>query len=435
MLKQALSVTLSLSALLSPLAFAASALAVTPSWDTTGNYVITVNYLGTDYMHDVSLIQSPLGVLTGGGGSPAGANVYTWQITSGTVVGNTIDFMANYTATADAVTPLTTMHMTGIIAAGGMMSGTWSDNYQGGERTGTWSATTGTATAVMAGTLSAEDFGVVSYDSGLGMIKGYTAGFGLTDATMASATAVVVKLYAAGDVLLQTNTAMILKFNADVTGTQFSSPFDVSGTFNYATDGYWTNVRAAQYGQSVPAVKVVAMVTLANGKVVTAQNTEPTGDPTTIYASTTATTTPDGTLSGTVVSSDGVLAVTSVDMIDTSAIANGSFNDGWKYVFNITAPTSESNLAMKFSDWLMTAGSSTIPVGSHMRISSAQADPAGATILLTGANIYSSPALHMISDLNAGLDGRQVEITVDVAVPAGTPQGAYTTTYGVQSNP
>jgi hypothetical protein len=423
MLKQALSITLSLSALLSPFAIATSALAVAPMWDTTGNYVITVNYLGTDYLHDVTLAQSNTGVLTGNGGSPSGAHVYTWQIASGSVVGNTIDFMANYTATADAVTPLTTMHVTG----------TWSDNYQGGERTGTWSATTGTAKVITSDSLAAEDFGVVSYDSGLGMIKGYTAGFGLTDAAMASATAVVVKLYAAGDVLLQTNTAIIPKFNADITGTQFSSPFDVSGAFNYGADGYWTNVREAQYGQSVPAVKVVATVTLANGKVVSAQNTEVTGDASSIY--TNATTTPDGSLGGTVVQADGVLAVTSVDMIDTSAIANGSFSDGWKYVFHITAPTSESNLAMKFSDWLMTAGSSTIPVGSHMRISSAQADNAGATILLTGANIYSTPNLHMTSDLNSSLDGRQVEITVDVAVPAGTPVGAYTTTYGVQSNP
>lgn len=137
--------------------------------------------------------------------------------------------------------------------------------------------------SLFTGTLSAEDFGVVNYDTGLGMIKGYTAGFGLADNTFAGATSVVVKLYSAGDVLLQTNTAILPKFNADITGTQFSSPFDVSGAFDYATDGYWTNVRETQFGQSVPATKVVATVTLANGKVVTATNTNLTGDPTTIY--------------------------------------------------------------------------------------------------------------------------------------------------------
>ncbi|MEK7081038.1 MAG: hypothetical protein AAB902_01465 [Patescibacteria group bacterium] len=139
-----------------------------------------------------------------------------------------------------------------------------------------------TGTDTLLGTLSAEDFGVVNYDTGLGILKGYTAGFGLTDAVFTDATSVVVKLYSVGDVLLQTNT-----FNTAntplITGNQISSPFDVSGTFNYATDGYWTNVREPQYGQSVPAVKVIATVTLTNGKVVTAENTNLTGDPTTIY--------------------------------------------------------------------------------------------------------------------------------------------------------
>lgn len=135
------------------------------------------------------------------------------------------------------------------------------------------------------GALSPEDFGVVEYEVSeeLGTLAGYSAGFGVSDATLAGATSVVVKLYAAGDVLLQTNTAILPKFNADITGTQFSSPFDVSGSFDYAADGYWTNSRETEYGQSVPAVKVVATVTLANTKVVTATNTTLVGDPTTVY--------------------------------------------------------------------------------------------------------------------------------------------------------
>ena len=139
-------------------------------------------------------------------------------------------------------------------------------------------------TSSLPGSLSAEDFGVVNYDTGLGILKGYTAGFGLTDATFAGAQSVVVKLYR-GTTLLQTNTGIMPKINADVTGVQISSPFDVSGTFNYVTDGYWTNVRASQYGQSVAANRVVATVTLANGKIVTAENTILTGDPTTIFSS------------------------------------------------------------------------------------------------------------------------------------------------------
>lgn len=276
---------LSFALLFASVGSAIPALAATPNWNTSGAYVVAFNYLGTDYSHDMVLAQNGAGLLTGSGGSPSGANVYTWVITSGSVSGDTIDFLANYTATADAVTPLTTMHVTGTVASNGTMSGTWTDNYQGGARAGTWTSTSGTAVAIpiapVPATLSAEDFGVVNYDTGLGMLKGYSAGFGLTGATFAGAQSVVVKLYA-GSKLLQTNTATA-KLGVDVTGTQISSPFDVSGNFAYGTDGYWVNVKKSQYGQSVPATRVVATVKLANGTVVTAENSILAGDPTTIY--------------------------------------------------------------------------------------------------------------------------------------------------------
>jgi hypothetical protein len=139
-------------------------------------------------------------------------------------------------------------------------------------------------------TLAAEDFGVVNYDTGLGQLKGYTAGFGLTGATFEDVQSVVVQLYS-GATLLQTNTATA-KVGDEITGNQISSPFDVSGNFDYATDGYWTNVREAEYGQSVPATRVVATVTLESGQVVTAENTNLSGDPTTIYPEVVVPTTP-----------------------------------------------------------------------------------------------------------------------------------------------
>ncbi len=128
------------------------------------------------------------------------------------------------------------------------------------------------AVAVSPGSLLAEDFGVMNVSG----VKGYTAGFGLTNATFAGAKSVVMKLYASST-LLQTNTATS-KVGTDITGIQISSPFDVLGTFDYAADGYWTNVRGSEYGLNLAPTKVVATVTLANGKVVTAENTVLTGD-------------------------------------------------------------------------------------------------------------------------------------------------------------
>src|SRR6185436_11597728 len=106
-MKKILSFTASvvtLALLASSFGFASQAEAAT-TWDTTGSYVVAFNYLGSDYAHDMILTQDSAGNLTGNGGSPAGANVYTWVITSGSVSGDTIDFLANYTATPDAVVP------------------------------------------------------------------------------------------------------------------------------------------------------------------------------------------------------------------------------------------------------------------------------------------------------------------------------------------
>ncbi len=128
-----------------PFANATPAFAAAPNWDTTGAYTISFDLGGTPYVHDLSLTQTGAS-LVGNGGYPAGGpQTYTWILTSGAVDGDSISFTANYTASADAVTPQTTMIVNGTIANDGTMSGTWSDNYQAGARNGTWMSVTGTA--------------------------------------------------------------------------------------------------------------------------------------------------------------------------------------------------------------------------------------------------------------------------------------------------
>ena len=165
-----------------PLGFAISArAAVPPNWNVTGSYVANFNYLSTNYPHDISLTQDMSGNLTGSGGNPAGGtHVNSWVTDSGSVSGNAISFTAHYTAPAAAVTPLTTMTVNGTIATSGAMSGTWSDNFQGGARSGTWTTISGTSSPIVVSTstpsLAAQDFGVVNYDTGTstGMPVSYT---------------------------------------------------------------------------------------------------------------------------------------------------------------------------------------------------------------------------------------------------------------------
>ena len=143
----------------------------------------------------------------------------------------------------------------------------------------------------------------------------------------------------------------------------------------------------------------------------------------------------DGTIGGTVVGGApfGILGVTSITTVNNTATANGIFAVGWKYIFNITVPTNESHLAMKFADWTMTGGTNTIPVANNVQISSTQADIT-TPVILTAANTYSTPTLHMTGDLDPVMNGMQVQVLVETAIPLNSSNGSYTTSYGVNTN-
>lgn len=110
--------------------------------------------------------------------------------------------------------------------------------------------------------LSSESF--VTWNQG--GITGYDAGFALNNATFDQASSVVIKLYS-GETLLQTNTAI----SGKLTGSQFLTLFDTSLNFDYAKDGYFTNIKEAEYGKNLIPTKVVATVTIG-GEVITATN-------------------------------------------------------------------------------------------------------------------------------------------------------------------
>ncbi|MGH7141150.1 MAG: beta strand repeat-containing protein [Minisyncoccia bacterium] len=130
------------------------------------------------------------------------------------------------------------------------------------------------------------------------------------------------------------------------------------------------------------------------------------------------------------------LAVTGIDATKTFATPDGSFDDGWQWVFHVTVPENETNLQMKFDDFTGLS-TTTIPAANDIRFYSAQSTNATAStsaIVIAGANAYSSTmTLNPSADLSASAAGRQINITVDVAVPAGTSGGAYSTSYGINT--
>lgn len=139
-----------------------------------------------------------------------------------------------------------------------------------------------------------------------------------------------------------------------------------------------------------------------------------------------------GDVTGGSASTTGALHVDSVHQVRGTATAGGGYDQGWEWVFRVTVPSNEPDLAMKFADWTHSDTTSHIGTANNMRISSAQAASTSA-ITITGADTYSSPNLHITGDLDPNAPGMQVDVVVEMQVPSSTLNGSYTTNYSVRS--
>lgn len=129
------------------------------------------------------------------------------------------------------------------------------------------------------------------------------------------------------------------------------------------------------------------------------------------------------------------LLVTSIDTVRGTATADGVFADGWEWILHLVVPDVENNFAMKFSDFTSPSSSSTIPAMNNIRIFSAQSSNASTTssALVESGNGYSAD-MRLTGDTSTTTAGRQIDVHVQVAVPAGTPTGGpYTTIFGALS--
>ena len=196
---------------------------------------------------------------------------------------------------------------------------------------------------------------------------------------------------------------------------------DWTGTAPYSLVGYTYGQSLQQAANATPTLTPPSFTNLTSNKYVIVWNHD--------CANT------NGEIGGNVTGGlgNGELEVTSIETVNGNAVANGTFASGWKHIFNVTVPSDETDVAMKFANWAQTGGPGVILVANNMRISSAQANNGGATILLTAANVYSTPDLTMTVDLDPLLAGIQVKILVETSIPVGSNNGAYTTTYGIQT--
>lgn len=146
------------------------------------------------------------------------------------------------------------------------------------------------------------------------------------------------------------------------------------------------------------------------------------------------------------------IVVDEVITVSNAATADDTYLNGWHYIYKITVNTDETDLYVKFTNWLHTNLSDTVAANGNMRalFNTTDGSGMGATVGLTNADIISgfgdissyeigndytdqTTAMDITGMDTSTADGRQVQFDVFTKLPIGTVDGAYTTTYGIKA--
>lgn len=147
-----------------------------------------------------------------------------------------------------------------------------------------------------------------------------------------------------------------------------------------------------------------------------------------------------GGLFSTIAQPNGSLAVTSTAQVKSWALAdgywpngNGAGTGGWTWSMMVTVPVNETFVRMKFANWTGAAGAS-IPAAANIRYHSHQAVDASPLTVNAASTYGNSMQINPALDMNASQDGVQIEVTIESKIPIGSTAGAYSTSYGIESN-
>ena len=220
-----------------------------------------------------------------------------------------------------------------------------------------------------------------------------------------------------------------------ISGLAASSTGTTSATVTWTTDvpattlvAYGTTTAYGSFSPLDTSLSTSHSVTLSGLEANTTYHLQvSSGNP---AATTTATT----TVTTDAAASPTPLAIDGIDSVDTSAIADNLFEDGWKWVIHFTVPNDEDAFRIRFSDW--GNASTSFPAASNIRLSTAQstnATTSSSGIIATGNGF--SDWFYLTGDTNTGTAGRQIDLTVEVKVPFGTPTGSYSSNFTAQTYP
>jgi plastocyanin len=147
-----------------------------------------------------------------------------------------------------------------------------------------------------------------------------------------------------------------------------------------------------------------------------------------------------GSLTGTVTSGggggSGQIYINSISRTKTTGSADGTFQNGWQWIFDVSVPWNETNVSMRFNNWLMQGGNAIIPSANNVRLYSAQSSNANSqsnAVYISQPSAYSSP-LMLTGNLGGAPSGmRRITITVETRIPVGSQMGTYSTDFGIRS--
>ena len=133
---------------------------------------------------------------------------------------------------------------------------------------------------------------------------------------------------------------------------------------------------------------------------------------------------------------DTGLTVESIGATQTFATPDDTYTNGFAWTFNVTVNNpAETNVALKFAQWA--SGANLLNAGGNMEYSTDNSTCTGgdtATCKNITTNATYGPNINVSSiDLDSTRGGRQIKLYVKMKVPAATPGGSYSSSYGVQS--
>jgi hypothetical protein len=114
---------------------------------------------------------------------------------------------------------------------------------------------------------------------------------------------------------------------------------------------------------------------------------------------------------------------------DTVGIADGTYENGWSFTFNISMGTGGNALRFRMYDWTDASGN-TMSTFNNTKMVYYNSTGVQSTYWVR-SSYDETQTVYALQDIDSVMAGTQGNITIYVKIPVGTVSGSYSTSYGV----